>query len=1717
MMKRLSMFFLIVVLFVVVLTPKTGLADFVLPSGLQVLDDESFLGTSVSGVVKLPSNIKRIGNRVFADSNIYALDLSDTNLESIGSNLLGNQEIAYVITNTGINNNVSEDAFNGTHMLFGNQQWQAYAQRAEIPFININDLYPYEGFYYEIKNGIAKLLCPINAEELPETITLPDSVNGCQITTLSDSAFFNSSQVLQILLPDSVGTIYDGAFDGAPNAVVRYKNNIKITQQPASVFAHEDDWVTLTIQANRTDFRWQYYDGEWVDVTYEGYNTKSLRFQLSKALINEASSWRNKESGLWRCIVSDPLGNSLISDQIYVLEKPYFILEPEDQMGSAGDSVVFSARVGGMFASWNWERSDDNGITWNVMSEMQDESGSCSVIVTAQNRSSLYRAAATDYKGNRYFSREAKIVGLNKVFIETQPEDWYGTEGQEAVFSLDAKNAASYQWQYSSDDGKTWEKINVQSANSNKLVFTINRDHYKQLFRCVVLNGTDSATSNVVRVLESAIDRIQSVSFVSISSNSLEILREGIPVNKTVSVSGYSTESGWVWSSHDVLVVEDDGVTVRQADGQTSDVLEIINAEEQTEDITHILLKLRGKREGRALLKGISGDLEENYFVEVYGEHAIIVEQPKDQTGDIGDMVQFSVDAIGAISYSWTENGFVYDENNTNNLYSIEIQSGQYHENKSGSEWRCEITGRDNQKVFTNRVYVYRPSSSYIEEGNIVAVEGDDISLHCHFFTCSDMYLEYSRDGEKWFEETSDSDIIGGERTLTRTFKMTNAYNYYYRSMWRCRGTGIDGNPVYSDVVQILEPNPVEILKQPEDQVVGVGQTAIFEIEAENALSYRWQISYDGGKTWSYVSYSGVDQTNPSLSVKATQSNYDNVLWRCKVTGVSGYQLNSQVVSLKKPSFCFVQQPSDQTVSIGENATFTVQASEAVSYQWQQRSVNGEWNNIASGTKASITLTATADKIAGMEYRCVITGQNGVTLTSNSVRMIEKLRITRQPEDLTLGIGAYASFTIQSEGTKSWHWYVSKDNGNTWEVPNANGVLSPTLSFTIEQQNFTWIWRCDITGDGQQQLFSQIVRIRPLLMITTQPVNVEAEIGANVTFEISAENAYAYQWQVSSDNGVSWQKASGTSNNRIYSFTVSSQSDYEKRWQCIVTGSNGEQVTSVMTRIMEPSIEPVVYTQPVSQYGSVGTTVEFSLSAAGVKQYQWQISYDEGSNWSNVNSSSAKTSQLSVQVTSALWNSAQWRCKLTGSGGAISYSNSVKVFEPVTITTQPTDAEARVGETVTFVIYANGASEYQWQVSSDEGVTWKNCNDFFVDGYSLDVPVEADHFDKYRWRCIITGLLGDQIYSDIVRIRQTVVPVANFYLDVRETTLQPGITLQIKTTIEPNDATDQTVSWISDEPGVATVNNSGLVTAVSNGVTRIRASVGGIEAVCTVTVANDFTMEFSNFVNETWTNDVNYDGIAIKMSGAVLPCTMNISIMKNNGDVYRSSGSIQAMEETWKWNTEPITETGTYYVLANASDAAGRQVSLRSGDVIVKRRPVYRALLIYQRDWKNGIESSWFMNDAYYLKDLLEQNTYEGGAKYTVSISENQNKNNIKKKIQSTFKDVKDGDVSFIWFSGHGISANYSQQIDSIKKYEGALWVPAASNEKKLNQSNLLIPDYFILASELANWINTYIPKGNVVIGFSSCGSGAMVYPYIAAAKSAPDSDILIESIISGN
>lgn len=226
----------------------------------------------------------------------------------------------------------------------------------------------------------------------------------------------------------------------------------------------------------------------------------------------------------------------------------------------------------------------------------------------------------------------------------------------------------------------------------------------------------------------------------------------------------------------------------------------------------------------------------------------------------------------------------------------------------------------------------------------------------------------------------------------------------------------------------------------------------------------------------------------------------------------------------------------------------------------------------------------------GQRYRCIATGTNGSTVTSNAVMINAKFAITKQPSDVFAAVGETVSFTVTATGAKSYQWYYSKDDGDSWNSSGMTGSTTNKLTVSVTRSRIGQKYMCIVTGiDGSTQI-SKVATINEseqtklptnLMMlgnevevtyedvsITEQPVYSVTEDGEKVIFEIVTNGADCFQWYYSEDGSV-WNKLEaddiiGEDTGRLE--VPFDESRIALFFRCEVTGLNGEVITSDKVR-----------------------------------------------------------------------------------------------------------------------------------------------------------------------------------------------------------------------------------------------------------------------------------------------------------------------------------------------------------------------------------------------------------------------------------------------------------------------------------------------------------------------------------------------------------------------
>ncbi len=148
--------------------------------------------------------------------------------------------------------------------------------------------------------------------------------------------------------------------------------------------------------------------------------------------------------------------------------------------------------------------------------------------------------------------------------------------------------------------------------------------------------------------------------------------------------------------------------------------------------------------------------------------------------------------------------------------------------------------------------------------------------------------------------------------------------------------------------------------------------------------------------------------------------------------------------------------------------------------------------------------------------------------------------------------------------------------------------------------------------------------------------------------------------------------------------------------------------------------------------------------------------------------------------------------------------------------------------------------------------------------------------------------------------KDTTIDLAGITLSKTSATLKPEVTETLTATFFPQDATNKEVVWSSSNPAVATVDNTGKITAVSVGNTTISvtyALISSLKATCDVTVSWATLNNITGNVSGTWEKNstVNVSGHITVPVGQTLTIEEGVQVVFDDNGVGASHTRIEFM------------------------------------------------------------------------------------------------------------------------------------------------------------------------------------------------------------------------------
>ncbi|HLW94346.1 MAG TPA: G1 family glutamic endopeptidase [Solirubrobacteraceae bacterium] len=403
-----------------------------------------------------------------------------------------------------------------------------------------------------------------------------------------------------------------------------------------------------------------------------------------------------------------------------------------------------------------------------------------------------------------------------------------------------------------------------------------------------------------------------------------------------------------------------------------------------------------------------------------------------------------------------------------------------------------------------------------------------------------------------------------------------NQSGWEYRAVFSNSKGSVTTAPALLNVQSAASPAiiAVAILTNPASVSAASGTSAAFTASASGspAPSVQWQLSVDGGATWSNIT--GAATT--SYSIAAVTVNESGDQFRAVFTNVAGSVASAAAtltVSALNQAPQVTTQPINQGAVVNQSVTFSAAASgqPTPTVQWEESTDGGgSWTPVPDATSASYTFSPTTQAQSGAEFRAVFTNSLGSATTSAAMLTVSvsptRPAIATQPSAQTVIAGQTATFTAAATGapTPGVQWYDSTDGGGSWtQVP---GATSPTYSFPAAASQ---------SGDEFEAVFTNaagaatsnaatlsVLSSGTPPQITQEPSNLAAAAGSTISFTAAASGVPtpSVQWEVSTDEGGTWGDISGATS-ATYSLSAQTAESGDQ-YRAVFSNGFGSPATS---------------------------------------------------------------------------------------------------------------------------------------------------------------------------------------------------------------------------------------------------------------------------------------------------------------------------------------------------------------------------------------------------------------------------------------------------------------------------------------------------------------------------------------------------------------------------
>lgn len=601
--------------------------------------------------------------------------------------------------------------------------------------------------------------------------------------------------------------------------------------------------------------------------------------------------------------------------------------------------------------------------------------------------------------------------------VTVQPTPQTACVGTNTSFSITSASATSFQWQVSTNGGGSWNNITnggiyggATTANLTLTGVTAVMNNYQ--YRCIASVLCGSTNSNAATLTVNTAPAITSqpvASTVCGGTNSTSFSVSATGAGLTYQWQLSNTGCGGPWSNI---------ANAAPYSGVTTATLTITNATTGMNGIGY-----------RCVVSGTCVPaVNSNCVALTVNTPIAITSQPSSSTLCAGAQTTFTVAATGTTpTYQWQEstngggawnniaNGGVYSGATTATLTLTGVTAGM-----NNYQYRCIVNGAAtctaaNSTAATLTVNT-APSITTQPAAATTLCVGNGVTYTVAANGTAPTYqwqLSTTGAGGPWIN-IANGGVYSGATTASLTLTGVTATMSGYQ--YRCVVSGTCTPAANSNTAALTVNTPISITTQPTAQnICATGSTSFTTAVTGTSPANQWQVSINGGTTWTNIVNGGVygGATTSTLTLTGVTASMNGYLYRNVVTGAAPCgAVNSNSVALNVTPQPVISATSTSLLA-GQNTTLTVNVTPGpgLTFAWY---LNGTLQ-----PETGNSLIATVNRLGS--YRVVVTSATGscqselidITATPSS-----KLFVFPSPNDGRFTVSYYSAGASSTNKTK---------------------------------------------------------------------------------------------------------------------------------------------------------------------------------------------------------------------------------------------------------------------------------------------------------------------------------------------------------------------------------------------------------------------------------------------------------------------------------------------------------------------------------------------------------------------------------------------------------------------------------------------------------------------------------------------------------------------------